>query len=85
MMQFGNVADATEYQEHAKMANWELFEVLKTVCDECDTEATCNAYRTPHGCICLKCLETKREVYVYAYICGGCMGKWLKSRDMDVE
>ena len=85
MMQSGNVVAAMEYQERAKMANWELVEVTKAICDECESIDSCNVYRTPHGCICLKCLDRKREVYAYAYICGGCMGKWLKSRDMDID
>jgi len=84
MMQSGNVVAATEYQERAKMANWELVEVVESVCDECYNDAACNIYRRPWACDCAKCRDYDRLFRVKA-LCGSCMPKWLKSRDMDVE
>ena len=62
------------------MTGWELVQVTGDTCDECGNLAACNVYRKPHGCVCTKCVGRKRNsVYVYAYVCGYCMGKWLKT------
>ena len=82
-MLFGNALNATEYQEHAKMANWELIYVTDAICDQCSELLTCNIYRTPFGCACNKCKRLERVLYRYMNVCGGCLGKWLKSRDID--
>ena len=65
------------------MANWELIYVTDAICDECSELLTCNIYRTPLGCVCNKCNEIERVHYRYRNMCGGCLGKWLKSRDID--
>ena len=83
MMQFGNVVVATEYQEHAKMANWELIEVAYDNCSLCEEQRSCNIYLIEHTCQCLKCRDIKP--FRQKAICGSCLGKWLKSRDMDIE
>ena len=61
--------------------NWELVEVTNNSCDECGKPAACNVYRAPFGCVCLNCVERKKNIYIYAFICGDCMGKWLKTRN----
>ena len=61
------------------MSGWELIEVTNNSCDECGSPAACNVYRKPHGCVCLKCTERQKNIYVYAFVCGYCMGKWLKT------
>ena len=65
------------------MANWDLIEVVSGQCDECGIDnMMCNVYRTKRVCQCLKC-QSMGFNYALKYVCGGCMGKWLKSRDMD--
>ena len=82
-MRFGNVQSAMEFQERAKMADWELIYVTDALCDECEELQTCNIYRTPLTCICNKCDEMKRIHFRYRNICGACLSKWLKSRELD--
>jgi hypothetical protein len=65
------------------MANWELIYVDNVTCDECLNPAACNIYRRNVTCICLKCRDLDRMEYRYRHICGGCLGKWLKSRELD--
>ena len=72
-----------EFQELAKMGNrWELIEVNYATCDECWSHTVCNIYSRDWGCNCMKCREMGK-LFKLKNICGSCMGKWLKSRDMD--
>ena len=61
---------------------WELVEVTFATCDECWDNNTCNVYRKAWGCSCMKCTDIGM-LYRIKNICGNCMGKWLKLRDMD--
>lgn len=65
------------------MADWELIYVTESLCDECNELLTCNIYRMPFTCACLTCKGLIKTKYRYRNICGGCLGKWLKSRDID--
>jgi hypothetical protein len=82
-MQFGNVANAMEYQERVKMAKWELIEVDNVTCDECQNPATCNIYRMNISCICLACRDLDRTDYIYLHVCGNCLAQKLKTREFD--
>ena len=63
------------------MANWELIDVDYDTCKLCEDYTVCNIYITESTCNCLKCISMGNRII--KAVCGACMGKWLKSRDMD--
>ena len=63
--------------------NWELVEVSFNCCDECWTHTNCNIYRKVWSCNCLKCGD-REQLYRFKNLCGACLPKWLKSRDLDI-
>lgn len=73
-MRFGNVLNATEYQERGKMAKWELIDRDNFPCDLC-------AIPTHGVSIYRKETQLSGWKFDYMYVCKKCEPEWLKSND----